>query len=332
MSSFVNGKSIYSKSSWSSLYMDHIHNIPESHKSLEQLIITIFASTEVPSLNFDALEKILEQIKNRYNTNPYHNFEHACHVVLNCGYILYSLGAVISPLSKISLLYAALIHDVDHLGVPNISLIRKSHDLAVLYHDQSVAEMHSLAIGLGLLSEPGLDIFLDLSPADRFQFRQNVIELVLCTDIADAYRRKRTFARLDELSTGPDGALDISSDAGRIVLLSLALRAADIGSSFQSFSTSKIWARRYYLETNGWLVSEGKEFFSHELFFKDQISHMDNYVGYIVERLVQTRCLEELFVATLQENFSANKRGWLEEGDGLLDVWEVEFKAVHGLT
>jgi hypothetical protein len=93
----------------------------------------------------------------------------------------------------------------------------------------------------------------------------------------------------------------------------LVLRAADIGSSFQNFVTSKTWAQRYYTETNAWLLSDGRAIFTRELFFSDQISHMDNYVGNIVERLTTTKCIEDSFIATLQANFTANKNGWIKE-------------------
>mmetsp|Transcript_22356 Transcript_22356/g.30618 ORF Transcript_22356/g.30618 Transcript_22356/m.30618 type:complete len:252 (-) Transcript_22356:326-1081(-) len=234
-----------------------------------------------------------------------------------------------SSLDKASLLYAALIHDVEHLGVPNVSLVKQSHELAKLYHDQSVAEMNSLAVGLELLQNPHFDIFVNLSPAERSQLRQNVIELVLSTDIADAYRRKRTFARIEEYSSSIDGSLDISTDIGKQILLSLLLRAADIGSSFQNFMTSKTWAQRYYTETNAWLLSEGRDIFSRELFFSDQISHMDNYVGNIVERLKTTKCIDETFLIVLQENFTANKNGWIEEGNSLLEKWEKDFRITY---
>ena len=322
-------ESLYSPLNWSNLYVQNIVNVETAHGSLETLLVHIFLTAGAEFLNVPNLKYAIVKIKEKYNPNPYHNFEHACHVVLNCGYLLYVLGESVSPLDKISLLYSGLIHDVEHLGVPNISLIRKSHDLAVLYHDQSVAEMNSLAIGLNLLQQTESDIIVDLPKTERFQFRQNVIELVLSTDIADAYRRKRTFVRIEELSTGPQGALNISTDAGKLVLLSILMRLADIGSSYQNFTTSITWARRYYTETNAWLLSEGKPIFTHEFFFKDQIIHLENYVGSIVEWVKKTQCLDAAFIATLETNFQANVTGWKSQGDSLLDEWEKDFRIAY---
>ena len=321
-----------SHSCWSDLYIRNILHFESTHGSLDNLVVAVFSSFGFKFLNMENLNKIVIQIKNKYNANPYHNFEHACHVLLNCGYFLTVLGDSVSDLDKISLLYAAFIHDVDHLGVPNISLIRKSHELAILYNDQSVAEMNSLSIGLQLLQDSDTDIFSALSTSERTQFRQNVIELVLCTDIADAYRRKRTLVRVEELSTGPQGDLDASSDVGRLVLLSLVLRAADIGASYQNFATSKIWAERYYIESNAWLVSEGKPIFTHEFFYKDQIIHLQNYVGSLLDTAKKTRCLDVNFIATMEANFHTNLNGWKEEGNGLLDKWEHDFRIAYNLN
>lgn len=95
------------------------------------------------------------------------------------------------PLTKFAVVYAALIHDVDHQGVPNRQLVAEGDDLALLYNDKSVAEQHSLRVAFQLLMQPQFATLRhDLIPtsSDQFTFRRLVIELVLCTDIASPER------------------------------------------------------------------------------------------------------------------------------------------------
>ena len=44
------------------------------------------------------------------------------------------------------LIFAAFIHDVDHLGVPNAVLVKERHEKAIKYQNISVAEQNSVDI------------------------------------------------------------------------------------------------------------------------------------------------------------------------------------------
>jgi hypothetical protein len=153
------------------------------------------------------VRRILEQ----YNGVHYHNFEHAYHVTLSCNKLIDMMlhesslgtndqhvkfhrktyGFKTDPLMQMALLYSALIHDVEHTGVPNRQLVLESDDLAILYNDQSVAEQRSLAVAFSELMK---DEFAHLrqvmfdSPEEYRRFRQGVINLVLTTDIASPER------------------------------------------------------------------------------------------------------------------------------------------------
>ena len=47
---------------------------------------------------------------------------------------------------SLAMLFFAIVHDDEHMGVPNRQLLQESHELAILYNDQSVAEQRSLAV------------------------------------------------------------------------------------------------------------------------------------------------------------------------------------------
>ena len=112
-----------------------------------------------------------------------------------------TFGIATDPLIKFCLVYAALIHDVDHEGIPNRQLSRESHPLALLYNDKSAAEQNSLKVAFSTLMEPRFaELRHTLCPTseDQFEFRRIVIDLVMCTDIASPERMQITKSKWTE--------------------------------------------------------------------------------------------------------------------------------------
>ena len=60
-------------------------------------------------------------------------------------------GITSDPLTQFACAFAALIHDVDHPGVPNQQLVQEELDIAKFYKNKSVAEQNSLDLAWGLL-------------------------------------------------------------------------------------------------------------------------------------------------------------------------------------
>lgn len=98
-----------------------------------------------------------------------------------------TMASYADPVTKFAVVLGALIHDVDHRGIPNVQLVKESHRLAKKYKGKSVAEHHSLSVGLYMLMEPE---FMELreilmpTPEYKLKFRKTVIDVLLCTDIA----------------------------------------------------------------------------------------------------------------------------------------------------
>lgn len=95
------------------------------------------------------------------------------------------------PLMALAMLFSALMHDVEHKGVPNRQLVQESHELAILYNDQSVAEQRSLAVAFSELMKDdfqGLRQVMFENQDEYRRFRKAVINIVLATDIASPER------------------------------------------------------------------------------------------------------------------------------------------------
>ena len=160
------------------------------------------------------LYTFISSIAQLYRKNHFHSFEHACHVTMSVTKLLarivapcldamkegsdsnnsdeqlkttmessmhdHTYGITSDPLTQFSLVFSALIHDVDHTGVPNTTLIKENMALASAYRDKSVAEQNSVDLSWNLLQTRQ---FNDLrsciysTEAEFDRFRQLVVQV-----------------------------------------------------------------------------------------------------------------------------------------------------------
>lgn len=92
------------------------------------------------------------------------------------------------PLTQFALLFAALIHDCGHKGLPNVELVRQEDQLASQYDNRSIHEQNALHLAFDVLMESKYSSLRCAIYGDRdefVRFRQVVINAVLATDILD---------------------------------------------------------------------------------------------------------------------------------------------------
>ena len=138
------------------------------------------------------LTDMVTAIAHMYPDHAFHNFEHASHVTLSALNLLAQLPESNplsqDPMARLAIVFACLVHDVDHPGVSNAQSVAENSDLARLYKGRCVAEQNSIALAWGLLQD---DSFQDLrrsicpTPARQHRFQQLFIKAVLSTDISD---------------------------------------------------------------------------------------------------------------------------------------------------
>ena len=98
-------------------------------------------------------------------------------------------------------MFSALVHDLDHLGVPNTVLVNENTSLARKYKGKSVAEQNSVDLAFKMLLQPEFQDLQDCIFANEDEysrFRSLVVNLVLATDIMDkelGSQRKHRWAK-----------------------------------------------------------------------------------------------------------------------------------------
>ena len=89
----------------------------------------------------------------------------------------------ISELDKVSLIIAALGHDVGHPGLTNKFLINSRDELSTIYNDRSVLENFHCAKTFQLLENNEINIFSNFSNEDFTSLRKKMIGEILATDM-----------------------------------------------------------------------------------------------------------------------------------------------------
>jgi cAMP-specific phosphodiesterase 4 len=145
-------------------------------------------------------------------------------------------------LETFTVLFAAAIHDVGHLGLNNQFLVQTKHDLAVLYHDESVMENHHLAVAFRLLLGEDCNMLSNLAEDEQRQVKRNAVRLVLATDITREVNNLAALRTLVETSkVSKDGVLLLNNYADRIQVLECLLHCADVSNPARPSALSIQW-------------------------------------------------------------------------------------------
>ena len=295
----------------------------------------------------DQLRRYVAMIASMYRDNPFHNYEHACHVQMSmikllqqivdetneekdendqdrprnpsCSYFTSSITS--DPLTQFGVIFAALIHDVDHTGVTNGQLVKEQAHVAVVYKNKSVAEQNSIDLAWELLMSKD---FGDLRQAifnneeELNRFRQIVVNVVLATDIFDqelSALRKNRWERAFS-SNHIESTLDARNRKATIVLEHL-IQASDVSHTMQHFDIYRKWNERLFFENqmafnSGRMSSDpAKGWYQGELWF------FDNYVIPLAKKLKECGvfgvCSDECLEYALE-----NRRLWELQGEDIV--------------
>lgn len=213
-----------------------------------------------------------------YRPNAFHNFEHAGHVVMATRKLLShavnqdvslvewksdrkiaktvakqlnssTLGVISDPMAQFALLFAALIHDIDHPGVPNNQLVQEDAYVARLYNNQSVTEQNSISVAWDLFMVPKysqLHACLFADESDIRRFRQLVVNAVMATDIFDNDLKAMREARWQKAFREGDDADE--TDCKATIAVDYVIQVSDVSHAMQHWNVYQKWNRCLFRE------------------------------------------------------------------------------------
>jgi len=241
---------------------------------------------ELPDDVMAQLHDYVTRICMMYRNVPFHNFEHASHVTMSVSKLLarivapdgvindnvvskkkkstkvfasalhdHTYGITSDPLTQFSCVFSALIHDVDHTGVPNVQLVKESTSLAVRYKNKSVAEQNSVDLAWELLMDTQyqkLRRVIYTNETEFHRFRQLIVNSVMATDIADKELKKLRNARWEKAfdENAPSLNKYLSEDRNRkaTIVIEHLIQASDIAHTMQHWHIYRKWNERLFRE------------------------------------------------------------------------------------
>ena len=299
------------------------------------------------------LRDFVQTIAAMYNENPFHNFEHASHVTMSVVKLLsrvvapdldddddddyadstlhdHTYGITSDPLTQFAVVFSAIIHDLDHPGVPNMTLINEQSSTAIAYKNKSVAEQNSVDLAWDLLMDPS---FLELrrtiytTESEFRRFRQLVVNTVMATDIMDKDLSTLRKDRWNKAFSAGECSKDVVAvNRKATIVIEHLIQASDVAHTMQHWHIYRKWNSRFFEEMRRAFKEGRSDNDPAQGWYKGEIGFFDFYVIPLAKKLKECG----VFGVSSDEylNYAQqNRQEWELKGEGLVaEMLEQEEK------
>jgi hypothetical protein len=284
------------------------------------------------------LRDFLTTIGNLYNDNPFHNFEHACHVAMSTKKLLdrvvltkerEKVDINIDPLTKFAIIFGAIVHDVDHQGVTNGQLIKEEDEVAKKYDNKSVAEQNSFDVAWDLfMSRRFKDLHQHMfkTEDDMKRFRRVVATVVLATDIFDPTLRESRENRWEKVFEDtpercPEKLVSAEISSWKtIIVIEHLIQASDVAHTMQHWNVYQKWNHRLFQEFMAAYNSGRSTVNPADGWYKGELSFFDNYVIPLAKKLKTCGAFGANCDAFLDYAHD-NRHEWESKGQQIVEEW-----------
>lgn len=203
-------------------------------------------------------------------------------------------GITSDPLTQFACAFSALIHDVDHRGVPNTQLIKENQQLGEHYKGRSVAEQNSLDLSWELLMDSRYDELRATICATREELRrlrELVVNVVLATDIMDKDlkalrngRWEKAFAHVESSGASEGSTIEDRNRKATIVIEHL-IQASDVAHTMQHWHVYRQWNKRLFEELYRAYKAGRADKDPSEFWYKGELGFFDFYIIPLAKKL-----------------------------------------------
>ena len=204
-------------------------------------------------------------------------------------------GISSDPLMQFTLVFAALIHDVDHTGLRNSDLVQLRSPAAVIYKNRSIAEQNSLDVAWKVLMDDDFTELRDCiytSKEELRRFRQLLVNAILATDFDDEdaqesrnTRWNKAFETESEDQDRRGNNSKTRSDMRATILYEHIMQAADISHTIQHWQTFNKFNERLFSERFTAFMNGDEPCDPSATWYEEVLAHFDDTVIPLAEKL-----------------------------------------------
>jgi 3'5'-cyclic nucleotide phosphodiesterase len=195
------------------------------------------------------------------------------------------------PLVCFACVFSALIHDVDHPGVPNSQLVEENAKIAETFHGKSVAEQNSVVVAWNLLLEPKYALLrrsLCVTIEEAKRFRQLVVNAVMATDVMARdlkVIRDRRWAQAFATVPLADEVSSVTINRKATVVMEHLLQASDVCHTMQHWHVYRKWNERLFHEMSQAYAAGRAKRNPADIWYQSEMGFFDFYVIPLAKKL-----------------------------------------------
>lgn len=206
-------------------------------------------------------------------------------------------GLSSDPLVHFTLVFAACIHDVDHVGLRNEELVQQRLPAAIIYKGRSIAEQNSLDVAWKVLMDDDFRELRDCIYTNKHEFRrfrQLLVNAILATDLYDKGAQERRDARWEAAFEKESDDLDrrgsnhqnhLRNDNRATVLFEHIVIAADWAHTIQHWQTYRKFHERLFSERLTAFLNGDEATDPSVTWYEDELEFFDKNVIPLAEKL-----------------------------------------------
>jgi hypothetical protein len=254
-----------------------------------------------------------------------------------------AFGIPNDPMVEFALVFAAMIHDIDHSGYPNAKLVKENSDVSKKYGKKSPAEQHSLDVAWDIFQRPAyqhLRRFIYSTESEMQRFRQLVVTLVMATDIVDRdimrernKRWEKVFTKKAKKTTFAGVSMDVGTINQRATLvLETMIQASNIAHCTQHWNVYIKWNKKLFQEMCD-VYKTGRKSGQKDpadFWYQGELAFFDDVVIPLAKNLMESGAFGDSAEEFLTYAKS-NRRDWQAKGRDMVQEYLSEIRTGNGL-